>query len=238
MDHIPQKKTIARIYLASFVPVSLCIVMFLSYLLQIGMHWPMYKLGVFPLRIESLTGVVTMIFVHADWKHLLNNMLSFSMLTLALYYFYNTIANKIMLFSLLCSGVLLWFIGRDSWHIGASGLIYAIAFFLFFSGLMRKHTPLVAISLIVAFLYGSMVWHVFPWETFNKVSWEGHLSGAISGLLVSIVFRKQGPQKPVFEWGEELMSDDDDDEMQFFEEDLIPEELESEEQKNDEIKNI
>jgi membrane associated rhomboid family serine protease len=221
MDKIPQKKATARIYLAAFVPMGLCIVMILSYLLQLGMHLPMYKLGVFPLRLESLTGIFTMIFVHADWKHLLNNLLSFSILSVALYYFYNTIANKVMIFSTLLSGTMLWFIGRDSWHVGASGLIYAIAFFLFFSGLFRRHTPLVALSLIVAFLYGSMVWHVFPWEAFNKVSWEGHLSGAIVGFVLSVLFRKQGSQKPIVVWDEEIVDDDDENEMDFYGEDEI-----------------
>ncbi len=218
MEEIAHKKAIARIYLAAFVPLSLCIIMFLSYLLQLGMHWPMYKLGVFPLRFESLTGIFTMIFVHADWKHLLNNLLSFSMLSVALYYFYSSIANKVMFFSTLLSGTILWMIGRDSWHIGASGLIYAIAFFIFFSGLLRRHSALVALSFIVAFLYGSMVWHVFPWEAFNKVSWEGHLSGAIVGFVLSLVFIKQGPQKPIVVWANDE-TNDDESEFVFNEED-------------------
>ena len=222
MSELGQTKTKTRIFLASFVPMVMCIVMILSFLLQIGMRWPMHRLGVFPHRVDTLTGIVTMIFVHADGKHLLNNLLSFSILSVALYYFYNTLANKVIIFATLLSGAMLWFIGRDSWHIGASGLIYAIAFFLFFSGLLRRHTPLVALSLIVAFLYGSMVWHVFPWEAFNKVSWEGHLSGAVVGFVLSFVFREQGPQKPVVVW--EADDNDDECEIEFIEEDALDEE--------------
>ena len=91
-------------------------------------------------------------------------------------------------------------------HVGASGLIFAILFFLFFSGLFRNYTPLVAVSMIVAFIYGSTVWSIFPVTELvdPSISWEGHLAGALSGLFLAILFRKQGPQKPPVVWeGEE-----------------------------------
>jgi membrane associated rhomboid family serine protease len=96
--------------------------------------------------------------------------------------------------------------------VGASGLVFAILFFLFFSGLFRNHIPLVAVSMIVAFIYGSTVWSIFPVTELvdPSISWEGHLSGAISGLLLAIVFRKQGPQKPPVVWDDE--TDDETDE--------------------------
>ena len=112
----------------------------------------------------------------------------------------------------------MWIIGRENWHIGASGLIYSIAFFLFFSGIIRRHIPLIAVSLVVAFIYGSMVWHIFPWQVQDPVSWEGHLSGGFIGLVLAVYFRNQGPQKPVKVWEEEsdeeieYLSEDEEDE--------------------------
>jgi membrane associated rhomboid family serine protease len=98
----------------------------------------------------------------------------------------------------LVSGFLTWSIGRESWHIGASGLVYALSFFLFFSGVFRKYIPLMAVSLLVVFLYGSTLWNMFPVAELvdPNVSWEGHLSGAVSGLACAVIFRKYGPQKP------------------------------------------
>jgi membrane associated rhomboid family serine protease len=128
--------------------------------------------------------------------------MSFEILGSLLYLFYKQIASKVLIISYLGSGLLLWIIGRESWHIGASGLIYSIAFFLFFSGIIRKHTPLIAVSLVVAFVYGSMIWHIFPWQIQDPISWEGHLSGGIVGLSLSIWLRNTGPQKPIKVWEE------------------------------------
>ena len=187
------------------------------------MDWDFHTAGVFPRRIENLWGVFTLVFVHADWSHLANNVISFVVLGSLLYYFYKELATKVMVISYFFSGLILWFIGRDSWHIGASGLIYSLAFFLFFSGFIRKYVPLIAISLVVAFIYGSMVWHIFPWQNQDPISWEGHLAGGIIGFGLSIFYRNEGPQKPVKIWEEEL-----DDSQDFWNDDL--EDLDNEEE--------
>jgi membrane associated rhomboid family serine protease len=89
------------------------------------------------------------------------------------------------------------------------GVIYALAFFLLVSGFIRHHIPLMAISFIVIFLYGSMVWHLFPWQPTDTVSWEGHLFGAIIGVVLAFVYRNQGPQKPVKIWEEESSDEEE-----------------------------
>jgi membrane associated rhomboid family serine protease len=188
---------------AVFIPLILVILMILSFILEKGMDWDFHTAGVYPRRIENIWGVFTLIFVHAGWSHLINNVISFFILGSFLYFFYKQIASRVMIISYILSGLILWFIGRDSWHIGASGLIYSLAFFLFFSGIIRKHVPLIAISLIVAFIYGSMVWHIFPWQVQDPVSWEGHLAGGITGFALSLWYRNDGPQKPVKVWENE-----------------------------------
>ena len=188
---------------AIFIPGIIVIFMMISFLFEKGMGLNFHEGGVFPRRIENIWGIFTMIFVHADWSHLLNNVLSFFILCSFTYYFYKQIASKVLIISYVCSGLILWFIGRDNWHIGASGLIYSLAFFLFFSGLFRRHIPLIAISLIVAFIYGSMVWHIFPWQIHDPVSWEGHLAGGTTGSILSIILRNKPPQKPIVLWNDD-----------------------------------
>ena len=197
-----------RFYYSLVIPFLLVLLMFLSFVLEKGMSWSFRTAGVFPLRIENIWGIFTMVFVHADWGHLFNNIISFFILSSALYYFYSSLAARILFLSYIFSGLMLWFIGRESWHIGASGVIYALAFFLFVSGILRKYAPLIAISLIVVFLYGNMVWHVFPWQKYDPISWEGHLSGAVIGFVLAIIYRKAGPQKPVKVWEEDEEEED------------------------------
>jgi len=123
-----------------------------------------------------------------------------------LFYFYKKIAKASFLWIWFISGLWLWIGGRNNslypnYHIGASTLIYGLATFLFFSGLFRKHLRLMVVSTLVVFLYGSIMWGIFPLKT--EISWEGHLFGAIAGVLVAYNYRKEGPQRRVYQWEEE-----------------------------------
>lgn len=166
--------------------------------------------GIRPGEVNGLKGIIFSVFIHASFSHLLSNTLPLLILIWFLFYFYSKIASGVFVSLWFLSGFTTWLIGRSSIHVGASGLIFAILFFLFFSGLFRKHIPLVALSMIVAFIYGSTVWSIFPVTELvdPSISWEGHLSGAVSGLLLSILFRKQGPQKPSEKWDGEDYEDE------------------------------
>lgn len=160
--------------------------------------WRLGVYGVFPRSLEGLRGVLFSPFIHGDWKHVFNNSIPLIVLGSALRYFYKDISKEVFLWSWLMSGLWLWTIGRANYHIGASGLVYALAAFLFFSGLFRKHTRLMAISFFVVFLYGGMVWGLFPIE--KHISWEGHLAGALAGTILAWWFRAEGPPKQVYQY--------------------------------------
>jgi len=128
----------------------------------------------------------------------------------SLFYFYRQVALKILLFGALLSGFLTWLIARESYHIGASGVVYVLFSFVFFSGIIRKHYRLVALSFIIVFLYGSMIWYVLPIK--QGISWEGHLSGLLVGVFFSIHYRKKGIVKEVPQFSEtdfDLLFDED-----------------------------
>lgn len=94
--------------------------------------------------------------------------------------------------------------GRESYHIGMSGVIYGLTSFLTFSGFFRRSMRVAAISLVVIFLYGSTVWGIFPIKV--NMSWEAHLMGLFAGIVAALIFRKAPPQpgKMQYEIEEEL----------------------------------
>jgi len=187
-----------RILYALFFPALFIILLWLVLLVEksLGADW--YRWGIFPGRVNGLWGIITSPFIHADAKHLFSNSVPLLVLSWCLFYFYKDLGYGVFPILWILSGFFTWVFGRDSWHIGASGLTYSLSFFLFFSGIFRRYIPLMAVSLIVVFLYGSTVWNMFPIAEIvdPSVSWESHLAGAVGGLLCALVFRKQGPQNP------------------------------------------
>ena len=147
--------------------------------------------GNHPREWEHWTGVFTYPFLHGDLEHLWNNTATFFTLNGLLFYFYRSIAARTWILLYLLSGVGLWIFAKGGNHIGASGINYALAAFLFTSGVVRKSQLLLRVTLLVAFLYGGMVWWMLPID--EHISWEGHIAGAVSGLLMAVLFRKKGP---------------------------------------------
>ncbi len=190
------KRDVQRIVLAAIIPLFLLFILYILKFLETGMDWDFTKLGVYPMEKRGVFGIFAHPLVHSSFKHLFANTIPFFFLSWCLFYFYRDIAPYIFFTIWIGCGVFTFLIGKPGWHIGASGIIYGLAFFLFFSGLLRKHVPLIAISLLITFLYGGLVWNMFPQFAKETTSWEGHLSGAITGTLCSIAFMKYGPQRP------------------------------------------
>lgn len=166
--------------------------------------------GIFPLRPEGLKGILFSPFIHSGYKHLAANSVSFFVLSFALFYFYRKLAYRIFVLIYFLSGICVWLGAREAWHIGASGVVYGLASFLFFSGIFRNDVKLLTIAIIVVFLYGGMFWGLFPIKP--EISWESHLWGAASGLFLSLFYRNQGPQRQRYEWEDETEEEPENDE--------------------------
>ncbi|KAA3638649.1 MAG: rhomboid family intramembrane serine protease [Proteobacteria bacterium] len=136
-----------------------------------------------PRTLEGLLGLVSMPFLHANWSHLINNTLPLFLTTVALFGNYPKVAKRILIWATLMTGALVWLFARDSNHIGASGLFYALLSYLFVSGFLKKDLQSMGISLIIAFLYGYMIWGIFPTQV--GVSWESHLFGLLTGIFLA-----------------------------------------------------
>ncbi len=172
-------------------------------------------LGIFPGRLTALSGIITSPFIHSGLRHLFNNTIPLFILGTALFYFYSEVSFRVLLWVTLLTGLAVWITGRPAWHIGASGIVYGLASFLFVSGIIRRHIPLMALSLLVAFVYGEMVWGIFPGFRL-EISWESHMLGAAAGVIMAVWYRAEGPQRPVpfYEREEEDESDDEENEAE------------------------
>lgn len=188
-----------RLFLSVIIPGIFIFLMWLVKSVEILLNADLTHLGILPLSVKGLPGILFSPFIHSDINHLFNNSIPLLLLGVSLFYFYAEVALNVFILTWLITGLLVWIAGRDSWHIGASGLVYGLASFLFFSGIIRKYFRLVALSLLIVFLYGQMVWGIFP-GTYKNVSWESHMLGFISGIFLAIIYRKEGPQAPVYEW--------------------------------------
>jgi membrane associated rhomboid family serine protease len=169
-------------------------------------HLDFSDYGLNPLNVKGLRGIIFGPLIHGSWGHLINNSIPLFVLIVALFYFYPQISYKVFFLVYLVHGFWLWFFGRQSYHIGASGIIYGLGSFLFVSGIIRKNTHLMAISLLVVFLYGSMVWGIFP--LIESVSWESHLTGMVAGIIFAFYYRRFGPPSNFGHWKNEPTEED------------------------------
>lgn len=203
---------------------SVVLVPFFSVLLIWTVYWMELKLGinlnefgVRPRTIEGLRGIILSPLIHGSREHLYNNSIPLVVLTAALFYFYKKVAWRVLIIGIILSGIITWIIGRPSFHIGASGLIYVLVSFIFFKGIFTKYFRLIALSLAVVFLYGSMIWYIFPIE--EGISWEGHLSGFLVGLALAYFLTAPIPQEKKFAWQKEDYNEEEDEFMKHFDAD-------------------
>jgi membrane associated rhomboid family serine protease len=149
------------------------------------------SLGLYPGQLSGVWHILTFPLIHGDFNHLFSNAISLFFVGTLLRYSFPKIFDRVWLLAFILPGIGLWFIGRPNFHIGASAWLYALVSFIFFSGILRLHVKLLAQSMLMVFLYGSFLWGVLPHDP--TISWEGHLSGAIVGLLLALYYRKTEP---------------------------------------------
>ncbi len=196
------------------VPTGLVFVLWVIFWLEIRFGFNLNFLGIYPLQLKGIPGIFTSPFIHSSIAHLYSNTLPIFILSAALFYFYKPIAWNILFYGILVTGILTWLIGRPAYHIGASGLIYVLFSFIFFKGIVTKHFRLIALSLVVVFIYGSLIWNVLPLK--EETSWEGHLSGFLVGLAFAFLFKDKLPKPKKYEWEEENYKEEEDEFLQHF----------------------
>lgn len=199
-------------------PFYSVLVIWLVYTLEIIFPGDFSHYGILPRDISGLKGIFLSPFLHGDMSHLFNNSIPLFFLIAALRFFYRDQSVQVLVFGILLSGLGTWLIGRENYHIGASGLIYVLVSFMFFKGIKSKYFRLVALSLAIVVVYGGMIWFIFP-SSEQHISWEGHLSGFIVGFLFANYTKTEAYQKPIiYDWQRPDFDPSQDDFMKHFDE--------------------
>jgi membrane associated rhomboid family serine protease len=197
----------SKMFHTFFFPVLFVILLWIIKLSEIVFDTPLYNFGVYPRHIKGIIGVFTAPLIHGDFGHLISNSIPLLVLGSGLFYYYRTVAYKIFFLILIATGLWVWVAARPSYHIGASGVVYGLASFMFLSGVIKKNMSLAAFSLVVVFLYGNMIWGILP--VLPHISWESHLMGAIAGLVMAVYYKDSGPQKTAYLWENEIEQNDE-----------------------------
>lgn len=189
--------------------------MVMGYLLQIYGYISSCQGAIIPMRPEGLKGIFFSNFLHASVDHLCSNLFPVGVLSYLSYLFYPRSASKMIFLGGLMTGLAVWMLPPSQWGdmdyrytciLGASGLVYLLAGYLFFSGIFRWDVRLLAVSLLVALYYGGMIWGIFPQNFFTetvaepKISWQSHLSGGVVGVMLAWIFRKENKKKIKYIW--------------------------------------
>ena len=195
-------------------PLVICLLIWLLFFLNHGYHLEWNYYGLRPLEFRGLIGIFSMPFLHGDFDHLFSNSIPLLLSMSFIFLYFKDVKWQILTLIYLASGSLLWFIAHgDSNHIGASGLVYGYIAFMVTHAAITKNKHTIAAAMILIFLYGSLIYGIFPeyGKLIGKnISWEGHLSGLITGVATAWIFRKNGPQKIVYFEDEDEEGDEDD----------------------------
>jgi membrane associated rhomboid family serine protease len=176
--------------------------------LLFGLYFVQY--GVYPLRVSGLTGIAMAPLIHGSLSHLSSNTAPLIILGTALLYGYPRSAKIVVPVLYLGTGLGVWLFARSAYHIGASGLSFGIMFFIFTIGVLRWDKRAIILSMIVFFLYGSMIWGIFP--TKPGVSFESHFFGAVIGVALAMLLKNHDPAPPpkTYSWEEEEREDQEE----------------------------
>jgi membrane associated rhomboid family serine protease len=199
-----------RLFISAYIPLLYVLLIWMLHIVQHLFEFDLTHLGVYPQKIKGLVGILFSPLIHGSWEHLMSNSVPLLVLGTMLFYFYPKPAWKVFLLLYFVTGIWVWFGARQAFHIGSSGIVYGLASFVFTCGVILKSVSLLAVSLLVVFLYGSIIWGIFPinWS----FSWESHLSGFVLGIILAIYYRQENKYlEQVPEWMNEPDDNNDED---------------------------
>ena len=179
---------------AFFIVSCFALLLWLIKLMEMLLALDLARYGVYPGRPSGLLGILWAPLIHGSLSHLFANTAPIIILGTALLYGYPKSARIVLPVIYFGSGFGVWLFARESYHIGASGLSFGMLFFVFTIGTLRWDKRAIALSMALFFLYGSMVWGIFPGDP--RISFESHLFGAAIGAALAVILKNHDPAPP------------------------------------------
>ena len=200
-----------RLRIAFAIALSFALLLWAVKLVEYFVGLDFTRFGIYPRQAGGLTGVLFSPFIHGSFAHLFANTAPIIVIGTMLLYGYPRAAKVLLPFVYLGSGAAVWLFAREAYHIGASGLAFGMLFFVLTVGILRWDRRAIALSLVVFFLYGGMIWGVLP--VAREVSFESHLSGGLIGVVLAFLLRHRDPEPPrkQYSWEREEAEADDYD---------------------------
>jgi len=170
--------------------------------LNVALDLDLQRFGVRPRELAGLAGIFVAPLLHGGFGHLIANSVPLFVVGTAMLHLYPDTSSKVLPAVYFWPGIAVWLFARGGVHVGASGLIYGLAAYVFVAGVIRRDRRAIAASLLVAFIYGSLAWGVLPIQ--RGVSWETHLAAALIGVVLAIALRRLDvPPHKRYAWEDE-----------------------------------
>jgi membrane associated rhomboid family serine protease len=185
------KEGLVKLKGSLLIPLGFAVFIWIVHIVQSAYNFPFAHFGILPRSFIGIAGILSAPLIHADFSHLISNTPTLIILGVAVMYFYPDSSLKVFAMLYLLTGLFVWLFARQVFHVGASGIIYGLLGFLFFSGIIRRDSRAIALSLLITFIYGGLIWGVLPGA--KGISWESHLFGGLTGILAAFIFRKEDP---------------------------------------------
>jgi membrane associated rhomboid family serine protease len=168
----------------------------------LGWGLELERFGVRPRQWIGLPGILFAPMLHAGFMHLIANSIPLLVLGTTMLLLYPTASFRVLPALYLGPGMAVWLFGKEGVHVGASGLVYGLVSYIFVAGLIRRDRRAIAASMLVAFMYGTLIWGVLPIRV--GVSWETHLAAALIGVSMAIMLRhRDNPPRVRYSWEDE-----------------------------------
>jgi len=168
-------------------PIGIVALMWLVKIFEVAKGSKLTRLGIFPRDWDGVVGIITAPFIHSDWQHLISNSLPMLMLMSIVMVFYKKVAIPSIVIITILTGFTVWLFARESYHVGASGVVYGLVSFLAWTGVFRRNLKSIILALVILMMYGGYFHGIVP--TKEGVSWESHLFGGMVGIFTAFLFK-------------------------------------------------